>query len=200
MSSEHTKNMEILLQKILNEVEKTNLQNRSPYYKEWHPLFFVFYMKGAYVIDPNFGTNKWGFVKLNNKDLLYDFPYEFHSFTLHTEQRTYKPALRFVINGKVFPDKQIIASNENDFKDWVEFVGHNYDYQRCYQFSNQESYQSGYGRAEYPFKMIVPKNWTLNFEFFMTSTSVYWHTLEIHGWKLHYKNVDFIKELEGSVK
>ncbi|GAG87545.1 unnamed protein product, partial [marine sediment metagenome] len=79
-----------------------------------------------------------------------------------------------------------------------EYTGHNYNYMRCFQFSKIHNQQ--YGQAEYPFKMIVNKNWTLNFEFFQTSTSNYWHYLMIFGWKLHYHETeDLIKELKEAV-
>lgn len=191
-------NKEILLS-ILEELKKSNERERTPYYKEWFPFVFHIYMAGKYVRDPTFGTNKWGFNKIENKDLHYDFPYEFHSLKLYTEYNQYKPAIRLIVNGTVYPTKQVLLSNYSTYDDWQEFVGHNYNYQRAYMFWSRQGMQSGHGYADYPFKMVVPANWTLNFSFFMTSTSAQWHQLEIMGWKLHYKSVDYIQELEEAI-
>ncbi len=189
----------ILLGKILKELEKLNSREGESDLREWYPLFFTFYVKGAYVDDDKYGANKWGFKKMNNDDLKYDFDYQFNSLTLHTEARSYKPALRMVINGKNYPETQIIVSNENDFNNWQEFLGHNYSYQRAFQFSLVESYQSNFGYGQYPFKMLVKANWTLNFEIFMATNSLYWHTLEIEGWKIHETKKERISELEDLV-
>jgi len=54
--------------------------------------------------------------------------------------------------------------------------------------------------ATYPFKMVVRKPWSLNFEFFQTTTSYQWHTVEIMGWKLFYDTADVVKELENVAK
>lgn len=181
---------------ILEQLIKLNQKQDVKYRKEWYPLFFHFYTKGYYVADPSYGTNKWGFKRIPGlNDLKLDFDYEFHSLELHTENRTYKPALRLIINGSVYPNVQRIVSGENNFDGFREFQGHNYNYQRCYQFSNVETYQSGYGSAHYPFKMIVERPWFLNFEIFQTTTSVYWHTLVINGWRLHPIEKEKIEEL-----
>lgn len=174
-----------ILKDILSELEKLNQKQDVKFYKEWYPLFFHFNSKGYQITDANYGASKWGFRKIENKDLKLDFDYEFHSLDLHTENRNYKPAIRLILNGSVYPNVQRIVSDEGSFDDWVEFEGHNYNYQRVYQFSDQESYQSNMGRAHYPFKMTIHRPWQLNFEFFQTSTSTYWHTLTINGWRLH---------------
>lgn len=190
---------EVLLD-ILEQLKQLNTKEHDLYYKEWHPMSFQFYVKGYYVRDPVFGTNKWGFVRLNQNDLILDFDYEFDSIQTHTENRQYNTAFRLIINKKAFPPKERIASEyEPNYDDWQEFLGHNYCYQHPYRFGREWLYQSNHGIADYPFKMVVKKNWSLNFDIFQSSTSYYWHFMVINGWKLHTVNKDFIKQIEGAI-
>ncbi len=191
-------NKEILLS-ILEQLEKLNTSAHDLYYKEWFPITFQFYAKGQYIRDPHFGSSKWGFKKLNLANLTYDFDYEFHSLYAHTENRQYNSAFKLVINDVPYPNIERIASEYSNYDNWQEFVAHNYCYERPFRFCRIVSHQSNHGHADYPFEMVVKKPWDLNFEFFQTSTSNYWHFLQIHGWKLHSVNKKFIKELEGII-
>ena len=166
-----TKNTNELLENILAQLKLLTQEKEAKYYKEWFPMIFQFYVKGYYVNDPVFGTNKWGFVKLDQSALQLNYDYEFHSLYTHTQERQYDPAFRLVINGVSYPDTERIASEDAQFDDWVEYAGHNYCYERAYRFARIWLYQSNYGYGDYPFILEVKKPWTLNFDIFQTTTS-----------------------------
>lgn len=189
---------------ILDQLKQLNDKQDISYYKEWHPMVFQFYVKGYYVNDPQFGTNKWGFKRLNQDPLELDFDYEFHSLYAHTENRQYNSAFRLVLNGMSYPDIARMASEYSNYDNWQIYQGHNYCYQRAFRFARIWLYQSNHGHGEYPFKQVMKKPWNLNFDIFQSSTSYYWHFLQINGWKLHsVKSEDMgllVKELEELVK
>lgn len=174
-----------ILNNILEQLKLLNAKDEIKFYKEWYPLSFQFYVKGYYVNDDNFGTNKWGFKKLDLDDLKFDFDYEFDSLYAHTENRQYNPSFRLVLNGQSIPDVERIASEYSQYTDWKEYAGHNYCYQRSYRFALIWLYQSNHGYGHYPFKQVMEAPWTLNFDIFQTTTSYYWQWLQINGWILH---------------
>lgn len=181
----HTNRMEILLEGILKQLKTLNRKQGDEYYKEWYPMTFQFYAKGQYVKDPHFGTSKWGFKRLQNDPLRLNYNYEFDSLYLHTEECTYAKAIRLVINGMPYPEIERMASDYENYDDWQEFIGHNYCYERGFRFCVKKEQNTSYGYAEYPFKMTVKAPWTLNFDWFSTTTSDKWGYLIILGWKLH---------------
>ena len=185
-----------LLEKILKELKTIRKQNIQPDSKEWFPLTFSFYVKGQT------GTTKVGTVWIYkdvfpiDKILKYDFSYEFYSLDLTTRNRNYNPSIRLIINGNRYPQNHRFASSDEN-SPWYNnaiFQGHNYDYQREYSFFKTAHYQSNWGSSHYDFKMVVNPNWTLNFEYYCTTTSWYFHFLMINGWKLHFNVVDDKKE------
>lgn len=184
-----------VLDSILEELKKLNQKQDIKYRKEWYPLCFNFYAKGGYVADPTHGTNKWGYRKIDQPDLKLDFDYEFHSLDMHTEYKDYKPALMLIINGARYPNVQRFASDQNSFDEWREFQGHNFNYQRFFQFNMYHTGDSNEGSAHYPFKMTVKKPWNLNFDYFSTSTSYHFHILVINGWRLYPIESKEIEEL-----
>lgn len=189
-----------VLNSILEELQKLNKKDEKLFYKEWYPLAFQFYVKGYYVNDPEFGTNKWGFVKLDLDDLKLDFDYEIHSLYAHTENRQYNASFKLILDGKSYPNVERIASEYSQYTDWKEYTGHNYCYQRSYRFARIWLYQSNHGHGEYPFIMTMKAPWTLNFEIFQTTTSYYWHFLQIQGWKLHPIEKESLEDLVSDLE
>jgi len=193
-------NVECLLEQILNQLKTPDKEKGQPVRREWFPMMFHLYAKGTYVSDPNYGTSKWGFAKVEPTDLKMDFDYEFDSVMFKTENMSYKPAFQLMINGKRYPEYTRMCSAYTTYTGWKKYTGHNYDYKRCYMAWMVDDYFSNHAHGIYPLKMIVRKPWNFNIAFFATTTSNYWYSVEIMGWKLFYDDAEVLKELENVAK
>jgi len=197
-----------VLNDILLQLKLLNQKSEEKYYKKWSPFSFQFYFKGGYVYDEEFGSSKWGFIPLDDsyyqlkEPMRLEYDYEFHSLQSFTQNRTYNPAFRLIINGESYPEEAHIfyKGTDRDSDQLLVYRGHNYSYDREYKFARVWLYQSNHGIGEYPFKMVVDAPWTLSFMVFQTTTSYYWHFLQINGWRLYPLESRNLEELTTEIK